>query len=112
MARTALAIQNADSDGLVAAYTAANAAGHSIDPDGILHVKNDAVGSIDVTLVTPETRGGGLAVADRVIAVAAGAETFIFVPRDERESFAQPDGTVNVDFSAVTTVTVALIGRG
>lgn len=116
MARTALATQVADQDGLVAVFSAANALGHWFDPDDILELVNGSGGSINVTLVTQETRQG-LAVSDRVIAVANGARVHIHVPKSQRESFIVPsdggadDGMVHVDFSAVASVTVAAIGR-
>lgn len=106
MSRSALATQSIAPAGLIPAYTTANAAGHSIRNRGnqFLHVKNGSGSSINVTLVTP-VEVGGRAVDDDVIAVAAGAEKMIG-PFDE-SIYNNPDGTVNVNFSAVATVTVA-----
>jgi hypothetical protein len=108
MARTALATQQVTPAGIVPAYTSANADGHSIANRGrtALHVKNGSGASINVTLVTAATVGGR-AVADDVVAIGAGAEKIIG-PLDEAV-FNQADGTVSVDFSAVSSVTCAAL---
>lgn len=108
MARTDLAVQPVVVSGLAAVYTAANVDGHSIDnkPGMVLHVKNGSGVSINVTCQTPATVGS-LAVAEDIVAVAAGAEKFIG-PFDPG-LFNQAGGDVYVDFSAVTTVTVAAL---
>lgn len=113
MARTALAAQQVTDSGLNATYSAANVDGHSIpgDGDGILHVKNGSGSSINVTIQTPGNVGGN-AVADRVVAVPAGGERFIgpFDATAYNRAIGDTDGgKVYVDFSAVTTVTVALL---
>ena len=117
MPRSLLATQTASPTGLAATFSAADASGHWFDPSAILEVVNGSGGSINVTLTTPETRAG-LAVADQVIAVAAGARKHIAVPQSQVATYIQPvgagqayDGMVFVDFSAVTSVTVAAIGR-
>lgn len=101
MPRTALAAQAVTDAGLDPAYTAANVDGHSIPPGALLHVKNGGGASINVTLQTPVTFQGK-AVADTVVAVPAGAERIIggLKPTLYGDS-------VLVDFSGVTTVTVA-----
>lgn len=67
-----------------------------------LIVNNGSGGSINVTIPTPASADvDGLAVPDRVVAVAAGK---IAVIRDFA-SAVQADGKVYVDFSSVTTVT-------
>jgi hypothetical protein len=107
MARTALTVQQISRSGLGPAYTAANVDGHSVDNRNqklFLHVKNGSASSINVTVVTPATVEG-LAVADLVVAVPNGGERMIG-PFSNRP-FNQTDGTIHVDFSAVTTVTVA-----
>lgn len=116
MARTELATQTAVAAGLTATFSAANAAGHWFDPSAIVEVVNGSGGSIDVTLTTPETRAG-LAVADPVIAVGAGVRVHIAIPQSQAATYIQPtagtayDGKVFIDFSAVTSVTCAAIGR-
>lgn len=107
MARTAITPQTVPVTGRAMAYEPANVDGNKIAGAKTrrdLTVKNGSGGSINVTLSTPGTVGG-LAIADRVIAVAAGAETRI---RTDDPVLRQTDGSVHVDYSAVTTVTVAV----
>jgi hypothetical protein len=109
MARTALAAQKADSDGVVVAFSAANVDGHSYVPKvgRALHVKNGSGSAITVTVPTPMVLDGSLAVADRTINVATGAEVAIGLRQGD--PYEQTDGQVYIDFSAVTSVTVALV---
>lgn len=114
MARTALATQPVVDEGTVVAMTAANADGHSLDGGGdvILKVTNGSGGSINVTVESAATEDG-LAVADQVVAVAAGATKYIgrFRPTTyDRPTGAADAGKVYVGFSAVTSVTVAALG--
>lgn len=105
MARSALAVQQISRAGVVPAYTAANAAGHSIVNNGrtFLHVKVGATPT-NVTLDSP-VLVDGQAVAGRVIAIGANTEKMIGPFPDP--IFDQPDGSgVDVDFSSVATVTV------
>lgn len=108
MARTALTAQAVTSAGLAPVYAAANVDGHSYQPTTgrMLHVKNGGAGALTVTLPTPGTVDG-LAVADRTVAVAAGAESMIGVGKGS--AYRQDGGVVFVDFSVVTSVTVALL---
>ena len=111
MARTDLPVQEVPVAGVALSFTAANADGHSISNDGktFLYVKNGSGAPINVTLQTPGTVDG-LAVADRVVAVPAGGERIISDLRPDAYN-RPPTGTdpneVYVDFSAVTTVSVA-----
>lgn len=116
MARTALASQTADADGLTIAFTAANVDGHSVEGGGdvILLVNNGSAGSINVTVQTPAQQDG-LDIADQVVAVGAGAIGAIagLASRTyDRASGATDAGKVYVDFSAVTSVTVAALEVG
>lgn len=107
MPRTAVTPQTVLSSGRVMSYEAANVDGNSIANAYVrrdLTVKNASAGSINVTLITPGTIDG-LAIADRVIAVAAGAETRI---RTDNDAYRQSDGSVHIDYSAVASVTVAV----
>jgi len=108
MARTTLSIQDIVRSGLNPSYEAANADGESVDNNGrvFLHIKNGSGVSVTVTIQTPGTVDG-LAVADRTVVIPAGEERMpgVFPPADYNQS----DGAVYVDFSAVTTVTVAAI---
>lgn len=107
MARTALTSQPISSAGVTPTYAAANVDGHSFQPVAgrFLHVKNGSAGSVTVTLPTPGTVDG-LAITDRTVAVGAGAESMIGVGKGT--AYRQDGGVVHVDFSAVTSVTVAL----
>lgn len=105
MARTALSVQQIARSGLEPAYSAANADGHSVVNDGKLtfvHVKNGSGSSINVTIATPGSVDGN-AIADKVVAVPAGEERII--GPFPTSWYNQSDGTVHVDFSAVTAVT-------
>jgi len=107
MARTALAVQSCAITGLLPLYTAANALGHSVANNGetFLHVKNGDASDITVTLVSiPDPWGR---TGDKVITVSAASEKMIGpIPP---LLFNQADGTVNVDFSAVTSVTLTAV---
>ena len=111
MARTDLTVLQVIQAGLNPAYTAANsvANGGNMFPntgDAFLHVKNGSGSSINVTVDIPGLVAG-MAISDLVVAVPAGGERMIgpFDPTWCNQS----DGKVYVDFSAVTTVTVAAI---
>lgn len=71
-----------------------------------LLVKNGSGVSINVTLVTPGTVDGDLAIADRIVAVAAGAMEGIKVTDRYRDP---STGLASFTYSAVTTVTVGVI---
>lgn len=109
MARTALATQLVSGAGIVPAYTAANVDGHAVEHGTILHVKNGGGAPINVTLITPGTVRGR-AIADDVIAVANGGEKMISLSdRALEQTSGADEGTVYVDFSDVTSVTVAAV---
>jgi len=107
MARTSLAVQFCASTGLLPLYSAANALGHSVANNGetFLHVKNGAAEAITVTLVSVPDPWGRT--GDIVVTVGATSEKMIgpISPL----LFNQADGTVHVDFSAVTTVTLTAV---
>lgn len=105
MARTALAPQEISRAGLNPVLSAANVDGHWIVNDGktYLEVLNGSGASINVTLVISKTIDG-VTSSGKVIAVPAGERRKIGpFPAD---IYNQADGSVNVNFSAVTTVTV------
>lgn len=71
-----------------------------------LYVNNGGGSPITVTLVTPETVEGALAVADRAVTVTNG--TFREIPVPSR--YNDPStGLASITYSAVTSVTVAAI---
>lgn len=109
MARTALAPVQAVDEGAVWALAAANVDGHTIPGGGdvLLFVLNGSGASINVTVQTAATEDG-LAVAEQVVAVAAGVQKVIgpFRPTTyDRPSGGADPGVIYVDFSAVTSVT-------
>lgn len=108
MARTAITPQKATSAGLAPTTEAANVDGNSypVKAGRLLRVTNGSAGPINVILVTPGMADGDLALPDRVGAVAAGATRY-FGSLDA--VYRQSDGSVHVNYSAVTTVTVAVI---
>lgn len=113
MARTNLTAQAVTSAGKVATYAAANVDGNMFvcNDKRVLHVKNGSGASVTVTVVTDVTRDGDLTLPDREVAVAAGAEAFIgpFDPNVYQQTSGADAGKVYVNYSAVTTVTVALL---
>lgn len=112
MARTTLTAQTAGPGGLAPTTVTPDASGvvfHS-DAHGLLVVTNGAASSITVTpKIGRQVRGKS--VTSDPITVAAGA-TMYFGPFDA--DFEQPGGKaqVFVDFSAVATVSVALLHVG
>lgn len=106
MARTAVTPQQVTSSGLVAATEPANVDGNSIPVGAVLQVDNASAGSINVTIPTPGSIDGDLPLPDRVVAVAAGATALI---GRLGPVFHQSDDTIHIDYSAVTSVTVAAI---
>ena len=111
MPRTAITPQKATAAGLAVTFEPANSLGNSYNAakGRALHVRNGSASPITVTLPTPAT-ADGLAIADRAITVAAGAHTVIGIG-SQAGIYAQTDGTVWADYSAVTTVTVAVVDQ-
>lgn len=103
-----LATEAVSKSGLNATYAAANAGGDSFTPDRstFLHVKNGDAASKTVTIATPATMAG-LAIDDVAVTIPAGEDRFIgpFPP----DLFADTDGLADITYSAVTSVTVAVI---
>lgn len=110
MARVTLTVQEIVRTGLNPSYGVAEADGNAFantDPGRrFVHVKNGGGAQITVTVVTPQTING-LGVADLTVDVPASGERMIgpFPP----SSFNQGDGLVHVDYSDVTSVTVAAL---
>lgn len=71
-----------------------------------LVVKNADASSHTVTLVTPGTVDGDLAVADRAVTVAAGKTQMIPLTATYRDP---ATGRASITYDAVTSVTVAVI---
>lgn len=108
---TLLAPQAVVITGTLVTFTAADITGNTFSPNsrGVLHVKNGSGGSINATVVIPGTDAYGQARPDVVVAVAAGAEKAIGpFPLDAADPTTM---LVTVNFSAVTSVTVALLSN-
>lgn len=112
MARTALSAQATSTAGLKPTYAAANVDGHMFTPEAgrVLVVKNGGGSSITVTVQAEVTRDG-LALPDRTVTIPASEERLIgpFAPDVYRQKSGADKGKVYVDFSTVTSVTVALL---
>jgi hypothetical protein len=108
MARTALTVQQISRAGLTPTYGAANVDGHSFPNGGdreFLHVKTGGTGCT-VTVQTPNTVDG-LAIADRTYVIGTSSERMI--GPFPRANYNQGAEEVYVDFSSVTTVTIAAV---
>lgn len=114
MARVAHNTQDIPFAGLAVAMTAPTADGDIVDAGSVMLVVNNGAGaSMNVTILNPSTQEG-LAVGNRVVAVAAGTTKHIPITRQ----FKQPaDAVVGpnqalVDYSSVASVTRAVIRNG
>lgn len=109
MPRTAITPQVVAATGLNPVTEAANVLGNSVAqaPGRVLRVTNGSAASINVTVVTPGLVDGDLVLPDRVVAVPAAGTRYL--PMQPNGLYRQPDGSANVDYSAVTTVTVAVL---
>ncbi len=86
---------------------AAPATSETAQVGSTLIVKNASAGAITVTLVTPGTLPTGDAYPDRAYTVGVGAEAWIPVLSEYRNTA----GVAAVTFSAVTSVTAASISN-
>lgn len=103
---TTYAAEHVPVSGLGATYHAA-AAGDKVKPGATLHVKNTNGATRDLTLVTPGTVLGGLAIADQVVTIpATTGERFVLVPK---AGFAGPDGLVPLAWSTTAGVSFAVL---
>lgn len=103
--------QNLKEDGLNAAYAAATAAGDSFENSGaeFLHVKNGhtAAQSITVDSISEsitDSYYGKMTKADLVLSIPAGGN--VFIGPFPKGGFGS---TVNITYSGVTALTVALL---
>jgi hypothetical protein len=94
-------------DGTAVTYADAASGGDTCEtgPGVALLIKNGDASSHTVTLETPGTYKG-LAIADRAVAVAAGAEAAVLVTSDYRDP---STGLASITYDSVTSVTVAVI---
>jgi hypothetical protein len=100
--------------GLLPSHTAVTADGDIVDVGkNFLSVINGGAGPITVTIQTPGVVDGDLAIADREVTVPVGT-TPKLIPLTS-PNYRQPADSVNagralVDYSAITSVTRAVVG--
>jgi hypothetical protein len=92
-----------------ATYHAASGGGDRVRPGVVLHVKNANAAPTVLTMVTPATVDGDLAVADRTRTFPNATENFMVVPKDH--AYRDGDGMVALSWSVTATVTFAVLSR-
>lgn len=104
-----LATQEMALTGTAVTYSAASASDTFVPDDRtFLHCKNGGGSSDTVTVATPGTAAGGLAIGEAISAVANGTEEFI--GPFPAQHFADPaTGLATVTHSFTTSVTVAVV---
>lgn len=95
------------SAGLDATAHLASAGGDTVPPDVTLRVINGGGAPITLTIVTPGTVDGDLAIADRAVAVPNGEARYVRVPRDPYRNAAS--GRCDLTWSATASVTFEVI---
>lgn len=108
MARTTVDSQQSNANsGLVISWEAANADGNAVRNNGrrVALVRNNDSVSHTATQITGGT-ASGLAVADPPVSIPAG-DTAMLGPWTG--VFNQDDGTVHIDYDAVTSVEIAVV---
>lgn len=108
MPRTAITAQSITSTGVTSAYEPANVLGNSLAyvRGRFIEIKNGSGSTITVTVQTPGSIDGNLAIPDRTFTVAAGADGKWAA--GDGNAYRQTDGSIFVDYSAVTSVTVGV----
>ena len=108
MPRTAITAQTVTSAGVAATYEPANTLGNSyrLARGRVLHIKNASGAAVTATIPTPGTVDG-LAIADRTVTVPAGTDRFLGLGTIDVHKSSGEDAYV--DYSAVTSVTVAVL---
>jgi len=101
--------QNFTETVLAPTYYAASGGGDRVYPGNVLHVKNGNAASVVITMVTPATVDGDLAVADRTRTVTNGTDAFVVVPRDP--AYRDADNMVALSWSVTSSVTFAVLAH-
>jgi hypothetical protein len=112
MARIPLTVQTVNRSGVAETFSAANTDGHWVANDGRtwLEVINGGGGAVTVSVQTPGTVDS-LAVSERQVSVPAGGRRKIGPwPPSLYNQVAGDIGTIYVDYSGVSSVTVAAFG--
>jgi len=94
------------SSGVNPTANAAGASGDKVRPGSIVQVINGSGASVTVTMVTPGTYDGDLAIGDRTITVPASESRFIAATEAYRS---KADQLVSLTYSATTSVTVKVV---
>jgi hypothetical protein len=109
-----LTTQKIKEEGLNPTYSNADVAGDTFSNSGseLVHVKNGGTAAVTVTVPTQDTATsdpvwGKLTKADISVSVPAGDEAFIGVI--PKRAFNNSTGKVNINYSAVTSVSVAVL---
>lgn len=114
MARQSLAVQRLTSAGIIPTWsTPVVVDGFKISNDGDthIHIKNGGAVLLTVTITTPSTFDG-LAVADRTVTIAAGAEKEFVLPIGYNQPDSSADaGQVYMDFDVATSILVKATHR-
>ncbi len=95
---------------LNATYYSASAGGDRVHPGVVLHIKNANAAPCVLTMVTPGTVDGDLAIADRTRTITNGTEGFIVVPKSA--AYRDVDNMVALTWSVTSSVTFAVLSRG
>lgn len=109
MARTALPVQTLTDAGAAPTFTAANADGNSVPPGSVLYFKNTNGSPRVVSIPTPATLAGK-AVEDASVSVPATTGERV-VGGLRSDLYAQDDGSVYLNYDAVTGLTVAVLDQ-
>lgn len=109
MARTVLSVQPIVRTGLTPSFTSSASAGMSFPNDGrtFIEVKNTSGSAATVSIDVPGTVDD-LAVTDRTVSVGATTGDKMIGPFPT-SVYNQADGSVYVDFSHVTSLTIAAL---
>lgn len=103
-----ITVQDVTAAGITPSYVAASAGGDSFTNNGrtMLHIKNGGTSSITVTIVSARTCNFGFQ-HDLTVTINASSEKMIgpFAP----ERFNNDSAMMQVNYSAVTSVTVAAL---
>jgi hypothetical protein len=94
------------SSGITAAVNLASAGGDQVRPGAILRVTNGSGASVDMTMVTPQSVDGDLAVADRTIAIPASGSKYVAATTVYRN---KADNLVHIQWSLETSVTFEVV---
>jgi hypothetical protein len=109
VARIPLTVQTVNRNGVAETFVAANTDGHWVTNDGRtwLEVVNGSGGAVTVSVQTPGTVDS-LAVSERQVSIPAGARRKLGPwPPNFYNQAAGDIGTIYVDYSGASSVTVA-----